>query len=139
VILAGVANVEDRLVLLVARFDAAGRLDPSFGDGGVATHDVIGTGDVRGAVEAADGKIVVVGTFGDETGHHFGSYAAAARLAPDGSLDRTFGDGGVVVAEVGRSVFRSVVAMPNGDVVAAGGAVSDSSPDVPLLAWFPAR
>ncbi len=135
-ILAGVAGEGGRLVLFVARFDAAGQLDPSFGGGrGLATHDVLGDGDVHGVVEAAGGGIVVAGTFGDSTG----SYAAAVGLAPDGALDPAFGDGGVVVAERGSSYFRSVVALPDGSVVAAGGAHSGLIRAEPLLAWFPAR
>jgi uncharacterized delta-60 repeat protein len=132
-ILAGVAGEADRRVLLVARFDAAGRLDPGFGAGrGFATHDVLGTGDVRAVVEAAGGAIVVAGTFGDDTGGDLGSYAAAVRLTPDGSLDRSFGRAGVLVAHVGSSLFSSIVALPDGDVV-AGGAVIGAS-HVPLFA-----
>ena len=137
-ILAGVAGEAGGSVLLVARFDAAGRLDPSFGGGrGLATHDVLGTGDVRAIVEAAGGAIVVVGTSGDDTGGDLGSRAAAIRLASDGSLDRGFGEAGVLVAEVGSSLFSSAVALPDGSVV-AGGAVIGAS-HVPLFARVPGR
>lgn len=137
-ILAGVAGEAGDSALLVARFDAAGQLDPSFGGGrGFATHDVLGTGDVRAIVEAADGSIVVAGTSADDTGGDRGSRAAAIRLRPDGSLDRGFGDAGVLVAEVGSSLFSSAVALPDGSVVVGGGVVGPSH--VPLLARLPAR
>ncbi len=139
-ILAGLAGVDGRPMLLVARLDAAGRLDHSFGGGrGLVTHDVIGAGVVYGVVEAADGGIVVVGTYAAALSRE--SHAAATRLTPDGSLDPAFGEGGVLVADIANSYFRTVVALPDGAVVAGGSILGDldGSPYAALFARFPAR
>ena len=84
--------------LLVARLDAEGRLDPTFGTAGVAEIPVWGT--PRGFEIDAAGRIVVTGAFGEAGRYDFGTpeYAGrwygAARLRPDGSLDSAFsGDG----------------------------------------------
>ncbi len=92
-------------------------------------HEVLGTGGVVGLVEAADRGIVVVGAFG--VGRT--SSPAAIRLAPDGSLDPAFGDGGVLVLDA-EGAFTSVAAMASGEIVGGGRANGR-----PLLARFPAR
>ena len=68
---------------------AAGDLDPAFDGDGKLTLAFPG-GTLRAmdvAMQYADGKMIVVGVKGDN--------AAAARLNPDGSLDPTFGQGGI--------------------------------------------
>jgi uncharacterized delta-60 repeat protein len=71
----------------VARFDATGVLDPSFGSGGMVAFDV---GDSEDRVAAlllqADGGIVVGGSSDDGTGSVF----AIARLLADGTADPAF-------------------------------------------------
>lgn len=75
-----------------------GELDRSFGEGGLATFDFGGeTSRVTDLALQADGRIVVVGSSSDGEGR---SVIAAARLLPDGSLDPTFGAGGVVRTDV---------------------------------------
>jgi uncharacterized delta-60 repeat protein len=123
--------------LVVARFDAAGQLDPSFGGGrGLVLHDVIGSGSVHGVAEAADGGIVIVGQHNDLRGSF---RAVAVRLTSDGSLDRTFGDKGVVFGASDTSDFHCVLALPDGEIVAGGHVSSDIVRLQPLFARFPAR
>ena len=83
VIVAGWAD--DRM--LVARYTAAGALDPSFGDAGVANADLPGLGGKANAVILrAGGRILVAG---ESDGH-----MAIARLTGDGRLDPGFGSAG---------------------------------------------
>jgi uncharacterized delta-60 repeat protein len=75
------ANLAD---VAVARYDAAGALDPTFGSGGTTV--------VAGAIVSAlaiqgDGKILLAGYFVDGD---FGGFGVA-RLLADGTLDPTFG------------------------------------------------
>jgi uncharacterized delta-60 repeat protein len=104
--------------IAVVRYDAGGVLDPSFGSGGVAIHQV-GPYQSRaeGAALQADGKIVIAGALqGSANG------AFVARLNADGSLDTTFGTGGSVI-ESGfgfASEFDAVLVQPDGNIVAAG-------------------
>jgi hypothetical protein len=85
----------------VARLDADGRLDATFGDAGVAELPVWGGGKRFGLEVDAAGRIVVTGTFGEAaasppvwTDAYTGRRYGAARLLADGSLDPAFsGDG----------------------------------------------
>ncbi len=107
----------------LARFNADGSLDASFGDGGVATADVAYRHNEYAAdmVLQPDGKIVLVGHTIDSVI----SYSIAmARLNPDGSLDSGFGAGGKVVTDLADrpDVWASAVALrADGGIVAGGG------------------
>jgi uncharacterized delta-60 repeat protein len=99
---------------------AAGDLDPSFeGDGKVITD--LG-GEVDFAEDVAiqrDGKIVVVGwSYNERTAS---SFLFVARYTPAGTLDSTFGGGGVVRTDAGGNASGSAVAIQDdGQIVAAG-------------------
>jgi uncharacterized delta-60 repeat protein len=103
--------------IAVARYDADGTLDATFGTAGVAIHNVGPESRAEGAALQADGKIVVVGALqGSANG------AFVMRLNDDGTLDTSFGTGGSVV-ETGfgfASQFDAVLVQPDGKIVAAG-------------------
>lgn len=83
--LAGVLDVA------AARYLPDGRLDPSFGTGGLVRHDVGPVDDGQEAVLQPDGKIVIVGyTFGFDGKPE----VLVVRLLGDGQPDLTFGTGG---------------------------------------------
>jgi uncharacterized delta-60 repeat protein len=78
---------------------AAGDLDTSFGSGGKVflTYGLASDNNTgaSGVVLQQDGKIVISGSFSSSSGSG-SSGSALARLNPDGSLDASFGSGGVV-------------------------------------------
>jgi len=97
---------------------APGDLDATFGTGGLVRTDVTAVGDTAfGVAVQPDGKVVAVGTAGGPN-----SKFAVARYKPKGTLDPTFGTGGVVVTDVGsyRDEAYGVALQPDGDIVAAG-------------------
>ncbi len=99
----------------LARYDADGALDATFGTGGLVTTDLGGTGsgDFGHAVALqANGRIVVSGDSGDSFG--------LARYDTDGGLDASFGGGGIVVAAFPNSRSRAVAVDPSGGIVAGG-------------------
>lgn len=106
----------------LARYDANGNLDPTFGTGGKVTTSVTAPGDfdeIRGIVIQSDEKIVAVGS----TLSGIGNYdIALARYNSDGSLDSAFGSGGKVVTDFfGLSDHGYDVAIQfNGKIVAVG-------------------
>jgi uncharacterized delta-60 repeat protein len=71
----------------VVRLLADGRLDPSFGDGGTAWHDLGGPFDGRELELDAGGGVLLLGTAEGQTG--------ILRLKADGSRDASFGREGV--------------------------------------------
>lgn len=115
--------------LAVARYKRNGRLDRAFaGDGTVTT--VIGGSAVAKAVDVQpDGKIVVAGwTLNGPLGPTIdGLDFLLARFNADGSLDASFGDGGVVSRDLATEQFGSatsdfaddVLVQPDGRIVAA--------------------
>ena len=118
---------EGACVLAVARYNADGSLDPSFGSGGKVTTQFEGFEVVRGngvAVQA-DGKIVAAGTAGSDVSDNYNFVLAGYNA--DGSLDSGFGTGGTVMTdfEPGNDDeshdFASGLALePDGAVVVAG-------------------
>ncbi len=113
----------------VARYNADGTLDTTFGTGGKVTTAVSpGTNDDQAWAVAVrpDGKIVVAGyTFaGTTTGYDF----AVVRYNPNGTLDSTFSGDGMVITSVGTSTSQDQaydVALQGNNVVVAGSANND--------------
>ena len=104
----------------VLRFLPDGSLDPSFGTGGVVTHDfVVGDSDESLSLTLQPGgRFLVVGQATTPTASE---QVAAARFEADGTLDTSFGDGGLAVALVDNfSQPLSVVPLPDGDVLVSG-------------------
>jgi uncharacterized delta-60 repeat protein len=77
----------------VARYDAAGRLDPGFGRRGTVVTDLGGVDAGSALVVQPDGKIVVAGQRSGDL--------ALARYSADGKLDPSFDGDGVVVTDLG--------------------------------------
>jgi uncharacterized delta-60 repeat protein len=96
-----------------------GALDNTFSsDGKVIT--AIGSNDEYGKALAvqSDGKIVVAGYSAGSAGYDF----ALLRYNSDGSLDNSFGTGGIVLTDLGSSADEaySVLLQPDGKILAAG-------------------
>ena len=122
----------------IARYNADGTLDPSFGDGGTVTTNMtelpiqippftVPSGDnATGVAVQPDGRIVVAGNTSDPSGR--GPAIALARYNEDGSLDHTFGpnhDGKVASGLGSASVTTAGVAIaPTGKIFVAGSATS---------------
>lgn len=100
----------------VARLTAAGSLDPTFSVDGKLT---LGYGAANESALAIalqqNGRIVVMGT-GDAN-----SDFVVSRLAPDGSVDSSFGTGGTVGVDFGAVEYDGDVTLqPDGQIVIAG-------------------
>ena len=108
----------------VARYDAAGRLDPTFGGGGTVVTDLGGDDAADALVVQRDGKVVVAG--------HRGPDLALARYSLDGRLDRSFGRDGIVVTDLGATERAlRLLLRPDGRLVVGG-----SRPDGLVLARY---
>ena len=102
----------------LARYEADGSLDTSFGDRGLVTTDFDANRDSLFAISMqADGKILAVGFADDQYGQRF----ALARYQSDGALDMGFGQGGRVVDVAPTwGVYTAVAPQADGKIVAAG-------------------
>ncbi len=108
----------------LARYNSDGSLDATFGSGGKIITDLFGDFDrAAGLVINADGKIVVAGMTSQP-----GALAdfALVRYNSDGSLDATFGAGGIVTTDFfgGFDFCFSINLQPDGKLVLTGDAIS---------------
>jgi uncharacterized delta-60 repeat protein len=116
--------------LLLARFLPDGDLDPTFGAGGIVLGDLGQDERVAALTLQPDGKLVAAGTLASPDGDF---YAVAdillVHVEPDGSLDASFGAGGVVLADFGGLEYPTyaLVVQPDGRPVVASGVVSCGS------------
>lgn len=122
-----------------------GVLDFTFGRGGQVQTSVGDNGWVRAMAVQPDGKILVAGNGGSPTWHFESGDALLARYLPDGTLDQTFGIGGVVRSPLGpisplpfdygrpiESHFAALALLPDGRIL-AGGYSGDESRGAQLL------
>lgn len=123
ILVAGYVNAvaASRRDVLVLRLTPGGRLDPTFGTGGVFTYDGGASGtDLGFAVRVqVDGKIVVAG----EAAGTGGQDALLLRLTPAGALDPTFASGGVFLYSGASSAldrFFDLRVLSSGAIVATG-------------------
>jgi uncharacterized delta-60 repeat protein len=91
-------------------------LDPSFGTGGQITTDFGGSDVAAEVLVQPNGKIIAVGT--SSTAHGVSSFALA-RYNSDGTLDSTFGTGGMVTGPPG-ALATGAALDASGDIVVAG-------------------
>jgi uncharacterized delta-60 repeat protein len=122
---------------LVARFDASGDLDGTFGSSGLATTSFSSGSDyARELALQSDGKIVVVGQ--TAAGPAI-TDMAVARYTAGGSLDPAFGNGGKVTVDFfGSSDGAECVALqPDGKIVVGGFARNGSSTGLGMIRLVP--
>jgi len=108
----------------LARLNADGSLDSTFGSGGKALSPLPSSdSDPFGLALGSDGKLVLVGSIA-----RFGFRLTLTRYNTDGSLDSSFGGDGLVKTRFpGRfeSFGYDVEVQPDGRVVAVGAATPD--------------
>ncbi len=113
----------------IARYNTDGSLDASFGTNGRVTTDFPGLAAVASAVVVQpDGKIVVAG--GAFPLFTFAGDFKVARYNPDGSLDASFGAGGIVTTVFpGDGSYAFALALQSdGKIIAAGTDFVDFNP-----------
>ncbi len=117
----------------VVRIETDGSLDPTFGSGGTVTTnfpDNLQDGAFGVALQP-DGKIVAAGytVKADHT-----TDLALVRYEADGSLDGSFGSGGLLLSDFGEyDLLYDVAVQADGKIVAAGVAALDGS----LIRYLP--
>jgi uncharacterized delta-60 repeat protein len=106
--------------MVLGRFNANGTVDNSFGTNGV---EFVGTGDQgRAMAIQSDGKILLAGDAYVDHGGDENPDLAVARFNSDGSLDPTFGTGGMVTTDInGSNNWANAIALQSdGRIVLAG-------------------
>jgi uncharacterized delta-60 repeat protein len=116
IVAAGQSSDSTAISIAVARYNPDGTLDPDFGSGGVVTTLIGASAWAFDVALQPDGKIVAAGAGGD-TQVEF----VVVRYRPDGTLDRGFASGGIVMTEIGeRDEIYGAALQPDGKVDVAG-------------------
>lgn len=126
IVLAGRASNAGRYDWGIARYDAAGMLDDTFGVKGKVVLEMTSSVEEATDVALSGGRIVVVGRIRGATSLDLG----VVRLRAGGALDPDFGVGGTVLVDLYGStdVGRGVALRPNGKIEVAGEAWRDAAP-----------
>src|SRR5262249_13055563 len=105
----------------LARYDANGVLDTTFGNGGKVITDFAGNVDsAQGVAVQQDGKILAAGYRSTSSSNT--SDFVLARYDADGTLDTSFGTGGKSITDFfGLDDFgNALILQPDGNAVIAG-------------------
>jgi uncharacterized delta-60 repeat protein len=118
--------------LPILRYRDDGTLDPAFGAGGDATTRRLGVNLGLALARQPDGKLLVSANAGAVT--LVGGWALA-RLNPDGSPDRSFGDHGIFTTVRGADYgFPAGLGLqPHGGIVVGGSSMACGSPVISLI------
>jgi uncharacterized delta-60 repeat protein len=125
-----------RSVFALARYNPNGSLDVSFGQGGKVTT-AIGSGWAHATALAlqADGKLVAAGATSGGLDYDL----ALIRYNANGTLDPSFGSGGIVTTTIGPGYDSAyaLALLPDGKLVIAGQSWTGSHYDVLLARYSP--
>ncbi len=130
IVVAGYSNTD----LALARLKANGTLDAAFGKGGKVITSIQGGEDEASAVSIQpDGKIVVAGSSNNGLNFNF----AIVKYNANGTLDLTFGKGGMVTTMIQNRDDKasSLAIQSDGKIVAAGSSNNGSNFDFALIRY----
>jgi uncharacterized delta-60 repeat protein len=104
----------------LARYNPDGTLDTTFGTGGKVITVANVRESVNGLLILPDGKIMISGSISLPS--EFDSSFVLLRFNPDGSVDPTFGNGGIVMTNIAEhdDYAYAIALQPDGKIVAAG-------------------
>lgn len=121
----------------LARYNANGTLDSTFGNGGKLITNIQRANDVRSdsLVIQSDGNIVLAGTTVDPTSGQ--AEFVVARFNANGTADTSFGSGGEAITHVGSSSnhFGGLALQSDGKIVVSGDAFTGSTTDLCLVRY----
>ena len=119
--------------IAVSRYLSDGTLDPAFDGDGRVVVDINGSEWVQDVVVQPDGKVLVAGhVFNFD---RMNEDMFVVRLNEDGSLDSSFGTGGIALIDLSDTpggssdVAHAMALQPDGKIVLAGGSIRNNSND----------
>lgn len=121
----------------LARYNPNGSLDPTFGVNGlIRTNFGIGDDRILSLTLQQDGKLVAGGKAFNGVNNDF----ALARYNTDGSLDTSFGAGGLVVVNLGTGIgddqISGLAVQADGKIVVAGATFNGVDSDFAVARFF---
>ncbi|MBD2517283.1 DUF4347 domain-containing protein, partial [Nostoc sp. FACHB-973] len=109
----------------LVRYNSNGSLDTSFGTGGKVSTNLRFYDNAYSVIQQSDGKLVVAGQTSYDAGYSgygYGADFAVVRYNSNGTLDTTFGAGGIAITDFGydREYVSSIALQADGRIVAVG-------------------
>jgi uncharacterized delta-60 repeat protein len=133
IVAAGLSTAAGTQDFALARYNADGSLDNSFGAGGTVTTDFGGNEQIAGVALSRGGKMVVAGVTDAAGARDF----ALARYNADGSLDNSFDHDGKLITDFGGQDSASAIALKGrGKMVVAGFSDADGSDDFAVARYL---
>ena len=125
IIAVGSGTISGSNLYILVRYNSNGRLDTTFGATGIIIGGFNDQTYVSDVELLPDGKIVIVGTLGNQSRAQF-----VARFNTDGTIDNTFGVEGVAkLAVAGSSAYGTSIAIqPDGKIVTGGTFTNGTAP-----------
>jgi uncharacterized delta-60 repeat protein len=117
--------------IIIARYNAVGTLDDTFGVNGLIVKDIANyDSHANSVVIQSDGAIVVAGNLEAGTSSNF----LLVRYNPNGFIDSSFGTNGVVVSAFGgQSCAYAAVFQNDGKILVSGYSGSQTKQDLSIL------
>ena len=98
--------------VLLARYDAQGVLDPSFGVNGELNLSPLGASFLNSLIKQPDGSLLAVGE--SEAG---GLSGFLSKISADGQVESGFGNGGKLLSNVSDVFWADAVVLPDSSIV----------------------
>ncbi|MFM2304375.1 MAG: hypothetical protein RLZZ135_1785, partial [Cyanobacteriota bacterium] len=129
-----IALGNDKKDFELARYNANGSLDSSFGNNGKVTTDFSSSDVINSGIQQSDGKIVVGGKIVGNVGS--GDFGLA-RYNIDGTLDTSFGTNGKVTTNFNPLLasIENIVQQSDGKILATGGVQIKTGSDIGLARY----
>ncbi|MBD2680828.1 MULTISPECIES: DUF4347 domain-containing protein [Nostoc] len=142
ILIAGITYNGNQTDAALIRYNSNGSLDTTFGNGGKVVTNFQGKNEwIKSLAVQSDGKIVIGGYVSPSDGsisatpqHDF----ALIRYNSDGSLDTSFGNGGMVITSMsnGQEFIASILIQPDGKVVVTGSGMNNNGSNNFILARY---
>jgi uncharacterized delta-60 repeat protein len=113
----------------IARYNADGNLDTSFGKNGIVITSIKKSNMANAMIVQKDGKIVVAGTFSDQP--NVDNSSIVLRYNPDGTLDSFFGANGLVTTYIKDRNYGNALTIQSDEKIVVAGCSQISTPYFP--------
>lgn len=125
----------DSLNFAILQYNMDGTLDSTFNSTGIVIKDINNASrdEAESVKVQSDGKIIVVGHSTSNSDSDF----AVLRFNPDGSLDTSFNNSGIVLTNISGNSDNaySVLIQPNGKIIVVGDAYTTTNYDYAIVRY----
>ena len=136
ILVAGINTNGTNSYFAMVRYSIYGTLDNTFGTSGIVTTSLNSQIDEAYSISLQNNrKILVAGSSTSGSNYNFG----VVRYDTTGTLDNTFGVGGIVTTPIGSygySIAKSVKVQPDGNIILAGYSYDGTHQDFAVVRYY---